>query len=42
MSPKQQRGAATVERALAAALSVYAREGEQGLTVGAITRAGAL
>ncbi|WP_436738131.1 TetR/AcrR family transcriptional regulator [Streptomyces sp. BBFR102] len=42
MSPKQQRGEATVERALEAALSVYAEEGEQGFTVGAITRAGAL
>ncbi len=42
MSPKQQRGEATVERALEAALFVYAREGEQGFTVGAITRAGAL
>lgn len=42
MSPKQQRGEATVERALGAALDVYAESGEQGLTVHAITRAGAL
>lgn len=37
MSPKQQRGEATVERALEAALFVYAREGEQGFTVSAVT-----
>ncbi|AOR32778.1 TetR family transcriptional regulator [Streptomyces fodineus] len=39
MSPKQQRGEATVEQLLDAALRVYAESGEQGLTVAAITRA---
>ncbi|PWI17381.1 TetR/AcrR family transcriptional regulator [Streptomyces sp. Act143] len=38
MSPKQQRGEATVELLLDAALRVYAESGEQGLTVTAITR----
>ncbi|MGV4983133.1 TetR/AcrR family transcriptional regulator [Streptomyces sp. NPDC001709] len=39
MSPKQQRGEATVEQLLDAALRVYAESGEQGLTVAAVTRA---
>ncbi|MFI9153621.1 TetR/AcrR family transcriptional regulator [Streptomyces sp. NPDC053367] len=39
MSPKQQRGEATVELLLDAALRVYAESGEQGLTVSAITKA---
>ncbi|MEU8027720.1 TetR/AcrR family transcriptional regulator [Streptomyces sp. NPDC049099] len=39
MSPKQQRGEATVEQLLNAALRVYAESGEQGLTVAALTRA---
>jgi len=39
MSPKQQRGEATVEQLLDAALRVYAEAGEQGLTVAALTRA---
>ncbi|WP_031166798.1 TetR/AcrR family transcriptional regulator [Streptomyces durhamensis] len=39
MSPKQQRGEATVEQLLDAALRVYGESGEQGLTVAAITRA---
>ncbi|MER6028572.1 TetR/AcrR family transcriptional regulator [Streptomyces sp. NPDC001851] len=39
MSPKQQRGEATVEQLLDAALRVYAESGEQGLTVAALTRA---
>jgi AcrR family transcriptional regulator len=39
MSPKQQRGEATVELLLDAALRVYAEQGEQGLTVSAITKA---
>ncbi|MFF9866351.1 TetR/AcrR family transcriptional regulator [Streptomyces sp. NPDC013953] len=39
MSPKQQRGEATVEQVLDAALDVYAASGEQGLTVSAITGA---
>jgi len=39
MSPKQQRGEATVEQLLDAALRVYGEAGEQGLTVGAVTRA---
>ncbi|POX38175.1 TetR/AcrR family transcriptional regulator [Streptomyces sp. Ru73] len=39
MSPKQQRGEATVEQLLEAALGVYAASGEQGLTVSAVTRA---
>ncbi|MGW2491874.1 TetR/AcrR family transcriptional regulator [Streptomyces sp. NPDC001606] len=39
MSRKQQRGEATVETLLDAALRVYAEAGDQGLTVGAVTRA---
>ncbi|GGY55449.1 TetR/AcrR family transcriptional regulator [Streptomyces omiyaensis] len=39
MSRKQQRGEATVERVLDTALDLYAREGEAGLTVSALTRA---
>ncbi|MEU7483922.1 TetR/AcrR family transcriptional regulator [Streptomyces sp. NPDC042319] len=39
MSPKQQRGEATVEQVLDAALGVYAASGEPGLTVSAVTRA---
>ncbi|MFG3153094.1 TetR/AcrR family transcriptional regulator [Streptomyces sp. NPDC048219] len=39
MSPKQQRGEATVELLLDAALRVYGEEGEQGLTVSAVTKA---
>ncbi|MGR4880262.1 TetR/AcrR family transcriptional regulator [Streptomyces sp. LARHCF249] len=39
MSPKQQRGEATVEQVLNAALKVYASSGEAGLTVSAITKA---
>ncbi|MGW0119776.1 TetR/AcrR family transcriptional regulator [Streptomyces sp. NPDC003327] len=39
MSPKQQRGEATVAQVLDAALRVYAADGEAGLTVGALTRA---
>ncbi|MET8567157.1 TetR/AcrR family transcriptional regulator [Streptomyces sp. NPDC004783] len=39
MSPKQQRGEATVELLLDAALRVYGDAGEQGLTVSAVTRA---
>ncbi|MFD7919001.1 TetR/AcrR family transcriptional regulator [Streptomyces sp. NPDC059740] len=39
MSPKQQRGEATVEQVLAAAFRVYADAGEQGLTVSALTTA---
>ncbi|MFE7955305.1 TetR/AcrR family transcriptional regulator [Streptomyces sp. NPDC057413] len=39
MSPKQQRGEATAETLLDAALRVYAEAGERGLTVGAVTRA---
>lgn len=39
MSRKQQRGEATVEHLLDAALRVYAEAGDQGLTVGALTRA---
>ncbi|MER6255215.1 TetR/AcrR family transcriptional regulator [Streptomyces sp. NPDC001584] len=35
--PKQQRGAATVEQVLDAALRLYASSGEAGLTLGAIT-----
>ncbi|MFF5426208.1 MULTISPECIES: TetR/AcrR family transcriptional regulator [unclassified Streptomyces] len=38
MSPKQQRGEATVEQVLDAALRLYASSGEAGLTVGALTR----
>ncbi|MEU3662848.1 TetR/AcrR family transcriptional regulator [Streptomyces sp. NPDC032940] len=39
MSPKQQRGEATVELLLDTALRLYGEEGEQGLTVNAVTRA---
>ncbi|GGV55074.1 TetR family transcriptional regulator [Streptomyces longisporoflavus] len=39
MSPKQQRGEETVDRLLDAALRVYAASGEQGVTVGALTKA---
>ncbi|WP_369391169.1 TetR/AcrR family transcriptional regulator [Streptomyces sp. CG1] len=39
MSPKQQRGEATAEQLLDAALRVYAESGEQGLTVAALTKA---
>ncbi|MER5890296.1 TetR/AcrR family transcriptional regulator [Streptomyces sp. NPDC001941] len=39
MTPKQQRGEATVTHVLDAALRIYAAEGESGLTVSAITRA---
>lgn len=39
MSPKQQRGEATVEQVMDAALSIYAASGEAGLTLGAITKA---
>ncbi|UFQ17188.1 MULTISPECIES: TetR/AcrR family transcriptional regulator [Streptomyces] len=39
MSPKQRRGVETAERLLDAALQVYADAGEQGVTVGALTRA---
>ncbi|MFJ1547638.1 TetR/AcrR family transcriptional regulator [Streptomyces sp. NPDC088246] len=39
MSPKQQRGEATVEQVLDAALRIYASSGEAGVTVGAITNA---
>ncbi|MGY0492493.1 TetR/AcrR family transcriptional regulator [Streptomyces sp. WG-D5] len=38
MSPKQLRGAETVDRLLDAALRVYGEAGEQGITVGALTR----
>ena len=38
MSPKQLRGAETVDRLLDAALRVYGESGEQGITVGALTR----
>ncbi|MET9776803.1 TetR/AcrR family transcriptional regulator [Streptomyces sp. NPDC006367] len=38
MSPKQQRGEATVELLLDSALRLYAEQGEQGLTVTAVTR----
>lgn len=37
MSPKQLRGAETVDRLLDAALRVYAESGEQGVTVSALT-----
>ncbi|MFJ4711387.1 TetR/AcrR family transcriptional regulator [Streptomyces sp. NPDC088785] len=37
MSPKQRRGAETVERLLDTALSVYAEAGETGVTVHALT-----
>ncbi|MEU9121019.1 TetR/AcrR family transcriptional regulator [Streptomyces sp. NPDC048506] len=39
MSPKQQRGEATVDRLLTTALHVYAATGQQGFTVNAVTRA---
>ncbi|MFK4065078.1 TetR/AcrR family transcriptional regulator [Streptomyces sp. NPDC029674] len=39
MSPKQQRGAETADRLLAAALRVYAESGEQGVTVNALSKA---
>jgi AcrR family transcriptional regulator len=39
MSPKQQRGEATVDRLLTAALEVYASSGQQGFTVNAVTEA---
>ncbi|OKK16002.1 TetR family transcriptional regulator [Streptomyces sp. CB00455] len=39
MSPKQQRGEATVEQVLDAALRLYAESGEAGLTLGTITKA---
>ncbi|GHI05765.1 TetR family transcriptional regulator [Streptomyces cellostaticus] len=39
MSRKQQRGEATVEHLLDAALRVYAQTGDQGLTVSAVTKA---
>ncbi|NBE50282.1 TetR/AcrR family transcriptional regulator [Streptomyces boluensis] len=37
---KQRRGAATVDRALTAALRVFAESGQQGFTVTAVTEAG--
>ncbi|MEU6732812.1 TetR/AcrR family transcriptional regulator [Streptomyces physcomitrii] len=40
MSPKQQRGEATVDRILDTALRVYAESGQQGFTVNAVTKAG--
>jgi len=39
MGRKQQRGEATVQQVLDAALRVYAESGEQGLTVSALTKA---
>ncbi|WP_199551519.1 TetR/AcrR family transcriptional regulator [Streptomyces sp. N35] len=39
MSPKQQRGAATVDHLLTCALRVYAEHGQEGFTVGAVTSA---
>ncbi|MEU4210865.1 TetR/AcrR family transcriptional regulator [Streptomyces sp. NPDC026206] len=39
MSPKQQRGEATVEQLLTTALRVYASAGQQGFTVNAVTAA---
>ncbi|WP_330328434.1 TetR/AcrR family transcriptional regulator [Streptomyces sp. NBC_00536] len=39
MSPKQQRGEATVEQVLNTALGIYASSGEGGLTLSAITQA---
>ncbi|MGP8304089.1 TetR/AcrR family transcriptional regulator [Streptomyces inhibens] len=39
MSPKQQRGEATVDRLLTTALQVYASSGQQGFTVNAVTAA---
>ncbi len=39
MSPKQQRGEATVDQLLTAALQVYGQSGQQGFTVNAVTTA---
>ncbi|OII63427.1 TetR family transcriptional regulator [Streptomyces sp. CC53] len=39
MSPKQQRGAATIDQVLDAAMRIYASAGEDGLTLGNITKA---
>lgn len=39
MSPKQQRGEATADRLLTAALEVYAASGQDGFTVNAVTAA---
>ncbi|WP_308315803.1 TetR/AcrR family transcriptional regulator [Streptomyces sp. CC228A] len=39
MSPKQQRGEATADRLMDAALRLYGTSGEQGLTVSAVTKA---
>ncbi|MFE9840624.1 TetR/AcrR family transcriptional regulator [Streptomyces goshikiensis] len=39
MSPKQQRGEATVDLVLTTALRVYAAHGQQGFTVGSVTAA---
>ncbi|WP_019884177.1 TetR/AcrR family transcriptional regulator [Streptomyces purpureus] len=39
MSPKQQRGEATVDRLLTSALQVYATAGQEGFTVNAVTKA---
>ncbi|MEU9462790.1 TetR/AcrR family transcriptional regulator [Streptomyces sp. NPDC048312] len=39
MSPKQQRGEATVAQVLDCALDIYVAKGEAGLTLGAITSA---
>ncbi|MFB7618448.1 TetR/AcrR family transcriptional regulator [Kitasatospora sp. NPDC056181] len=39
MSPKQQRGEATVELLLSTALRVYAESGQEGFTVSAVTTA---
>lgn len=39
MSPKQQRGAATVDQLLTAALRVFAESGQQGFTVNAVVSA---
>ncbi|MET7569530.1 TetR/AcrR family transcriptional regulator [Streptomyces sp. NPDC005492] len=39
MSPKQQRGEVTADLLLDAALRVFTEQGEQGLTVNAVTRA---
>ncbi|MFG2650449.1 TetR/AcrR family transcriptional regulator [Streptomyces sp. NPDC048436] len=40
MAPKQQRGEATVDKLLTAALEVYAKSGQPGFTVTAVTAAG--
>lgn len=40
MSPKQQRGEATVDLILTAALRVFAESGQQGFTVNAVVAAG--